>query len=128
MHLVGSMVRTHKLPEKLCLGQFASTGLAILAGRPFQLRSKTVTVFFSLILLKHLAAIVDTVEHKLHYQILLFVAAPLMSESFVSPCLVNHGVGNWNITTLNSVLNRGRLSNRHSHGISLKKLIALLYY
>ena len=64
MHLVGSMVGTHKLLVKQFLGQFASTGLAILAGRPFQLRSKTVVVFSSLILLKHLAAIVDTVEHK----------------------------------------------------------------
>ena len=66
MHLVGSMVRTHKLLVKQFLGQFASTGLAILAGRPFQLRSKIVTVFFSLILLKHPAAIVDIVVHKLH--------------------------------------------------------------
>ena len=84
------MVRTHKLLVKQFLEQFASTGLAILAGRPFQLRSKTVMVFSSLILLKHLAAIVDTAEHKLHFQILLFVAAPLMSESFVSPRLLNH--------------------------------------
>ena len=67
MHLVGSMVRTHKLLVKQLLEQFASTGLAILAGRPFQLRSKTVTGFFSLISLKHLAAIVDIVEHKLQF-------------------------------------------------------------
>ena len=100
MHLVGSMVRIHKLLVKQFLGQFASTGLAILAGRPFQLRSKTVMVFSSLISLKHLAVIVDTVVHKLHYQILSFVAAPLIPGIFVSPPLLNHGVGNWNITTV----------------------------
>ena len=122
MHLVGSMVRTHKLLVKQFLEQFASTGLAILAGRPYQLRSKTVTVFFSLILLKHLAAIVDIVEHKLYYQILLFMAAPLMAAPlmalrFFPPCL--HGVGELEYT-YSSVLNRRRVSNRHSHWISLK--------
>ena len=99
MHLVGSMVHTHKLPEKQCLGQFASTGLAILAGRPFQLRSKTVMVFFSLILLKHLAVIVDTVEHKLHLSNHTICGCATHGIKIFPPCLLN-GVGNWNIPTL----------------------------